>query len=362
MRTIYDLVDVAELTFTAREILERETDNRLRAFLPYREVADIDYRFVRAQRANRAASIRAFDTPAQRGRRPGATETRGSLPSISEILDLTESETLRLRRLAGTPVGQAIRDNIFGDAALTAQAVANRLELLRGEVLSTGRIAIDEGGVVAEIDYQVPQDLVVSAPIGWDVLADADPVTDLFGWLEAYNDAGNDGAGVLVTSTRVRGLMLRSPVLRELARGPGSATSIVTVDELNRILQAHGLPLVWTYDRKVEDADGVEHRVIPEGKVIFLPGDGDQARRLGETQMGVTEEAVAAAESSQVQLTADDAPGLMVVPLRQDHPPLTATLATCIGLPVLSDPSRVLIADVLSDPAGEGEGEGETQG
>jgi hypothetical protein len=348
MQIVYDLVDTAELTATVRAVIERETENRLRAYLPFRNVVDIDYRFVRVNRANHAASIRAFDTPAQRGRRPGATESRGSLPAISEILDLTESEKLRLRRIAGAGAGTiaaAIRDNVFADAATAAQAVANRLELLRGEVLSTGQIVIDEGGVNQVIDYEVPAELIVAAPVAWTDTVNSNPINDLFTWLEAYNDNGNDGAGVILTSDRVRNLLLRNEAVRQLAASSAGTPSIITPGVLNNVLEAHGLPPIVTYNRKVQDAAGVEQRVIAEDRLLFLPGTGDAGRRLGETQMGVTEEAVNAAEARR--LTLDEAPGLVAVTLKQDHPSLTAVLATAIGLPVLQSPSRLLSADVF---------------
>lgn len=347
MQIVYDLVDVQELTITARAVLERETQNRLRQYLPFRNVVDIDYRFVQTNRANHAASIRAFDTPAQRGRRPGASERRGSLPAISEILDLTESESLRLRRLVGdqTGIGGAVRDNIFADAAITAQAVANRLELLRGEVLSTGQIAIDEGGVLQTIDYELPAALNVAAAVAWTDTVNANIIGDLFTWLEAYNDHGNDGAGVILTSTRTLGLMLRNQGIQRIAFGPNASDRIVGPEALNQVLGAYGLPPVATYDRKVEDAAGVEQRVIAEDRLIFLPGAGDAARRLGETQMGVTEEAVNAVGARQIGI--DQAPGLITLPLKQDHPSLTATLSTGIGLPVLQAPKRLLTADVF---------------
>jgi hypothetical protein len=351
MRILYDLVDTRELTVTARAVLERERQNRLRQYLPFRNVTDIDYRFLQINRANHAASIRAFDTPAQRGRRPGGSERRGSLPAISEIIDLTESESLRLRRLVGDQNGLAgvVRENIFADAAIAAQSVANRLELLRGEVLSTGQISIDEGGVVQVIDYELPAELNVAAPVAWTDTVNADIIGDLFGWLEAYNDQGNDGAGVIVTSTRVLGLMVRNEGIQRIAYGPNASDRIVTPEALNQVLGAYGLPPVATYDRKVQDAAGVEQRVVAEDRLLFLPGTDDGGRRLGETQMGVTEEAVNAANEGPAarRIPIDEAPGLVAVTLKQDHPSLTATLATGIGLPVLQSPKRLLTADVF---------------
>lgn len=340
MRLVYDIVPPRLLTATIRQFPFGE--NRLQAFLPNRPVEDIDYRFTSGRRANRAARVRAFDTPAQIGRRAGLTESRGSLPSISDMLPLSESEHLRLRRLTGTE-GDLIRQGIFDDAYQAASAVANRIELLRGEALATGEIVIDEGGVQQAIDYGQPGDLQVAASTPWDDSA-ADILGDLLNWLEAYNDHGNDGAGTILTSTRIINLMLRNAEIRQLVHG-SNGPQIVSIDALNGTLQAHGLPPVAAYNRRVHDANGEAVRVISEDTLLFLPDTEDGQGRLGETQLGVPEEAVQAVQAQQ--MAREDAPGLIAVTLRQDHPVLTATLVTSIALPVIEQPDRFLSAGVL---------------
>lgn len=341
MRIVYDIVDTRQLTAVIRQFPFGE--NRLQAFLPNRSVEDIDYRFLTGRRTNRAATVRAFDTPARIGSRPGATERRGTLPSISEMLPLSESERLRLRRLTGTE-GDLVRQAIYDDAFTAASAVANRIELLRGEALATGRIVIDENGVQQEIDYGQPADLRVSASTAWSDPA-ADILGDLLTWIEAFNDHGNDGAGTLLVSQRVLGLMLRNEAIRGLVQTGPNAPAIVSIDALNQTLVAHGLPPVAVYNRRVEDANGNAVRVIPEGTLLMLPDTTDGQGRLGETQLGVPEEAVAAVNARAIPR--EDAPGLIAVTLQQDHPVLTATLVTSIALPVIDQPERFLSATVL---------------
>lgn len=335
MRNVFDLVDTRELVATVRSL--EFGRNELQRYLPNTEVVDIDFRLVRVDRLNRAAPIRAFDTPAPRGRRPGATELRGALPPISEILDLTESERLRLRRLiGGGDVAELIADAIFNDAAITAAAVANRLELLRGEALATGMILIDENGVLQAVDYEIPADNKVVAPVAWTGAADI--VNDFFTWQEQYVDEAGSGAVEAVMSTRARSLALRNAGVRDLV---GTAAPQATPQALNDVLEANGLPRIRVYDRKVEDATGVVQRVIPEDRVIFLPGDDE---RVGETQLGVTEEAVALVNARELDL--DDAPGLTAVVMQADEPVRTSTKVAGIGLPVIDRPEAVLTADI----------------
>jgi len=166
MRYIYDLMDFAELTAYARE---RVNDNRGRSllaqFLPDEYRASIEYRTIQARRANRAASIRAFDTPAQIGRRGTLKDVRGKLPPISQILPLSESEQITLRQIYGGPnadVAEVLEDAVFNDVDNVVTSVYNRIELLRGEVLSTGTILIPE--LQQEVDYGVdPLNIVAAA-------------------------------------------------------------------------------------------------------------------------------------------------------------------------------------------------------
>lgn len=337
MRNVFDLVDTRELVATIRSL--EFGRNELQRYLPNSEVVDIDFRLIRLDRLNRAAPIRAFDTPAPRGRRPGATEMRGALPPISEILDLTESERLRLRRLVGGgDVGDLIAEAIFNDAALSAAAVANRLELLRGEAMWSGMIVIDENGVAQAVDYEIPALNKVAAPIAWTA-TNADIVNDFFTWQEQYVDEAGDGAVEALMSTRARSLALRNAGVRDLV---GTSAPQATPQALNDVLEANGLPRIRVYDRKVEDATGVVQRVIPEDRVIFLPGDDN---RIGETQLGVTEEAVTLVNARELDL--EDAPGLVAVTMVSDEPVRTSTKVAGIGLPVIDQPNRILTADVF---------------
>lgn len=339
---VYDITDTRELTVTVRE-LEANQDDQLRPFLPSRSVEDLDYRIIEIDPTNRIAPVRAFDTPAPTGVRPGARERRGSLPPISIQYPLTEAERHAVRRLYGVE-GDAVARNVYNDAATGTRNITNRLELLRGEAMSTGQIVIDENEVNQAIDYGLPADNQQTAPTAWNTTdADGNYTADVLGNLLNWNEIyPGDGAGVMLTSKRVRSLMLQNQGIRDLLHVPSSLPS-VPQGQLGQVLDMFGLPSLQVYDRTVEDASGNEVRVIPENKVIFLPGQGSQ--RIGETQFGLTEEAVSLAQSRV--LAAAEAPGLVAVTLRSDDPVMTSTKVAAIGLPVIQRPRYVLYADVF---------------
>lgn len=344
MRNVFDVIDLRVATLAVRQLAF--PDNELQAFLPNVATEDIEYRLESTDRFNKAASVRPFGAPTPIIARPGVVETRGGLPAIGALLPVTESERIRARRLAGTPLADVVGPDATRLAAITARATANKAELFRGQVLSTGMIVINENGVDQVADFKVPAANKIVTPVAWTDTATADMPTDLFTALQAYVDSAGGPPGTMLTSSRVRGLMLRN----EAARGLFSPQpSIITPAQLQAQLDAYGLPPIRVNDRMIEDAAGVLQRVIPDNVVIFLPPAGSAA--LGRTQWGLTETGVLLASTANPFgggniLTPDSAPGMVTVTLVNDEPIYTAVKTDAIALPVIDNARSIVIMTV----------------
>ncbi|ROP45942.1 major capsid protein [Pseudokineococcus lusitanus] len=336
MRIVTDLVDLQGLTVDIRALAFPE--NALERHLPTVVGETVDYRLAEAGRYNQATVVRAFDTPAPLISRPGVVETKGGLPAISAMDVITETDSIRARRLNGLSNADAFAPTVPGSAARTTQAVQNKYELLRGQALSTGGISIAENGVVQAVDFGVPTANKFVRPVAWTNTS-ADIVNDLVTWHQQFIDSSGGPAGEIVTSSRVFQQVLRSPSVRALF---SPQPSVVTPDAARSILAAYGLPPIVTYDRRIEDAAGTLQRVIAEDRVVFLPGDG---ATVGQTQLGITAEAVELA--SRGVLEADLAPGLTAVTYVIENPVSTAVLTASIGLPVVQRPRSIVTATVL---------------
>lgn len=336
MRIVTDLVDLNAASIAIREIAFPL--NRLEAYMPTVERETVDYKLTQTDRFNQATFVRAFDAPAPIIGRPGVVETKGGLPAISALDVITETDAIRARRLAGVQNGDAVTANTNGTLARTTSAVQNKYELLRGQAISLGGIVLAENGVFQSVDFQVPSANKVTRSVSW-TNPSADILTELFAWHQAYIDSSGESAEVMLTSNKVWQLMLRNDAVRSLF---SPMPSIVTPDALNGILQAYGLPRVETYERKIEDVTGTKQRVIAEDRLIFLPGPDSP---IGETQMGLTEEAVTLTERGV--LTDDVAPGLVAVTYVNEEPVYKAAKTASIGLPVLQRKDALVTAQVL---------------
>jgi hypothetical protein len=336
---IYDLVDPQELIGFARAL---EFDQfQLAQFLPDNNITDIEYRFRRGNLTDQdAATYRAWDTEAAIAARQGAQRVSGELAPISRKVRLGEEERLRLNALQSGD-NSPIVDAVYNDAANMARAVRARAELARGQALSTGKVTINENGFVAEVDFGVPALNVVTAGTLFSNPA-ADVVVQSQAWMERYDEATNGmQPGVGLTSRKVLNNLLRNESFRALAATMAGAPQLITLQTVQSVLAAFGLPPLAPYDTRVR-VDGVTTRVIPDDVIIYLPPNGEN---LGETLWGVTAEALEMAGEGYI--TTQDAAGLIVAVEKTTDPVGTWTLATGISLPVIGNPDGLMVAKVL---------------
>jgi hypothetical protein len=315
MPIISDYVDPAALTAFVREV-PTQSNQILNTFLPDRVLPDIEAVIDSVTRVNRAAKFRSYDAETPIGQR-----------------DRT-----------GGQANQGLVDAIYNDAVTNTRAVRARMELARGDVLTDGKFTLtSENGLTLETDWGVPAGNLV-APAGdlWSVIATATPLADIRTWADTYTALNGEPPAVALTSRAVVSNMLRNAEIRGLAASLGGVPSIVTRAQLQTVLEAHGLPTIVEYDTQV-NVNGSDARVIPADRFIMLPQDPST---LGYTAWGITAEALELAGVSNPTIAFNDAPGLIGVVLKEGDPVRTWTKVTGVGMPVIVDPNRLMVADV----------------
>lgn len=330
---IIDLVpDLRPVILAARQM--RDDRNSLARFLPNVNVQAVSYRLGRRRRVDQTVPVRAIDAPATPIKRPGVLDVRGELPALTPIVDLSEqdltNEMVLAQQLAGLQVDwQPYVTAAAGQVALT---VDNTLELMRGQVLSTGKVSLTaEDGGTHEVDFEVPAANIITAAAVWDYNDPAAVFADYSAGAEQFLDASGSEAGVALTTAKMR-ILLVNAVQKLFPNAPVGST------ELNAYLANRNLPPVVTHDRILVGEDGTKSKVYPPGMITFLPSNDDP---VGRTELGVTQESV-----QQVQnrvLASAEAPGLTVVTLGQDNPVQRSVKGAAIGLPVLRDNEDIVI-------------------
>lgn len=349
---VYDLANPRELVGEARGTIVGLDQSRyvLSQWLPRQTDRTLEYRVTTASESVEAATFRAWDTESLIARRPGVTRVRGELPPLSRKIPLGEYERLQLEAGFGeglNPVEQAF----YNDARRMAAAVAARVEIARGQALYTGTVSFNEGGLSLSVDFGVPAEHLVTPVTVWSTVATATVVEDLITWIGVWT-ASNDGEqpAAILTSRRVLGYMLRNAQVRELLGSVAGAPAVVSLEGLNTVLSAYGIPPISTYEAQATNYLGTTARIIPDDRLIILPAPGGDTVGIGddgpvgETLFGVTAEALELQRNGF--LTRDELPGITAVTHFTSSPVRRWTEAVAVALPILSRPHRVLIADV----------------
>ncbi|OJY47607.1 major capsid protein [Pseudonocardia sp. 73-21] len=340
-----DYVDPAELTGYSRAALQDLEINRftLSRWLPHRIIDDLQFRFTAGgEGLTEAATFRAYDAESPIAARPGLTRVSGELPPISRKIRLGEYDRLRNARASS----DAIRNAVLDDSTRMARAVAARLELARGEALVSGQIALSENGVTGTVNFGRAGGNTVTAGVLWSTVATATPLQDMLSWQQAYIDENGEPPGAAVTSTQNLGYLLRSSEMRGLLAAQGVTPSIATQDGVAAVLQAYGLPPIYTYDARV-NVNGAAVRPIAVNKFLFLPAPVDpnspDGTDLGAVLLGTTAEAM---ELGYGLAPGVEQPGLVAGAYTTQDPVAIWTKAAAIGLPVLANPNLSFSATV----------------
>lgn len=340
-----DYIEPVELTGYVRAFLADQDRNRqdLDRFLPNRVIDDLQYRFTAGgEGLDEAAKFRTYDAESGIGSRPGVTRVTGELPPISRKIRLSEYDRLRQRN-----ADDAIVDGLYSDAERMTRAVAARMELARGDALVTGKVTINENGVVATVDFGRAAGHTVSAGTAWSDHTNATVLADLIAWFDTYVATNGVNPETLLTSTTVARHMQQNAEIINAISGSASGRSRITMTELNELLESESLPRISLNNAQVK-VDGSATRVVASDKVLLLPAPGDpddpDSTDLGTSLWGTTAEAL----QPEYGIEEGDLPGIVAGVYSTDDPVALWTKAAALGLPVLANPDLSFAADVLA--------------
>lgn len=211
--------------------------------------------------------------------RPGSKTHRFSPLFFKETDVLKESDML-MPRQAGT-LGGAL--DLSAEIARIAKARVDRTMLrVESTIWQTlkGHLVIDENGVKVDETFNVQTE---HASVDWDEFATAKPIEDMTALALKFRGTGAsiEGAEAYINQTTANWLMNNKNAddLRGF-QNPNFVALPYSLDEVNKIMIARGLPKFVVYDQGAYNAD------VPADFELFLE-DGDVViigkRAVGET-------------------------------------------------------------------------------
>lgn len=345
MAILFDApVRPGELTWFTREV-PLNAENTLLAAAPARTLTSNTINFGEIVKRNRTARYRSFDGRVHVSERDsGSTANVGLIP-LSTSTNMGEYERLQLEfaRTQGTNTA-ALANAIYDDATQLTREIQARLEQAWGDVLTDGKLTVNENGLVGfEADFGVPADHIVTAATVWSNPA-ALALTDYILWSDKYRTTNGVAAGVAQTSQKNIRLFLRNAEVIAAVYGAAAGRTTAKLTDVNDYLLGESLPVLGeAYDTQV-DIDGTLTRTIPDNRVVFRPVNFAD---LGYTAWGVTATSLELVNSAKVDLSFEQAAGIVGVVVKSDGVPFRQfTYVDAVAIPVLSDAKRLLIATV----------------
>lgn len=317
-----EIVSPDELTAFSRTAQEALDTSVLAGILPNLYQGEVRFSWRVNQTANDLAEYGEFDTEAPIGEGARSEEKMVRLLPVSRKVRLSEYEQVtdpdRVRQLADDKAESVVR------------FVINRLNLARGEALVDGGLALNENGLVQNVDFGRAAGQTLATPTTAWGAASADPVEDLRTWADTIADATGVMPTQLIVSSRIARVV--AGVLADAGYvNSGVAVSRTVVDE---VLASFDLPTLTVFDGRVGG-----QRIIPDDVALLAPAAGE----AGATVFAPTVES----QDPRFNLGVGDRSGIVSGLYREDDPPMGWVLGKAVALPILANPDTTLSAKVL---------------
>jgi hypothetical protein len=277
------------------------------------------------------AQVHALDSEARIGDRPNYKELELEKFFIKEKLN--QGERLEyFKRDGGQEDG--IIDFIFDDASNLVSRVITRTEAMNMELLSTGKLTINENNVSIEVDYNLPEDNKV-------VFSDwSNPAHSIINDLvQLQKVAKSHGKTLLraITSDKIIGYMMNNNAIK--AFWANKENPITQKAMLSWILSNYDIEFISNDEFYKTSATGTtKKRFFDEDTITFLSTRGN----LGEGLYAPTPE--------ELKLMANKTSDKMLVTITQwesEDPATTWTKASAWYVPVIKDINGMFVAKVV---------------
>ena len=258
---------------------------------------------------------------------------------IKDSKYITEDEIVKLQNPRTTAEEQEVLNKIFNDVDLTIESVYKRINMMRFEILQTGKLTLDENGVKGVIDYHMPEahQETLKTAARWSE-ATANPLENLDKWVDTIvNDTGINPTRMLMDKATSR-LLLNSEAVRKGIYGV-NASIVPSLTNLNDFLTQRDLPTIAVYNEKYRLADGTVTPLIKPNTVILMP-----ETKLGNTNFGLTAEEVELPAVSNLEVRNQDF--ITSVIYRRVDPVARITKSVARAIPSFEACNQVFVATV----------------
>lgn len=271
------------------------------------------------------ASVHAFGTKAEERTSSEVSFDIQDMMLVKQRYVLKEKDLLMLEQPSGNAIIEELKTKWYGDVGAMVNAVLNRFEAMAGEVLTTGKLNINENNFKGTIDYKRPKDLTSIFNLKDDSV---NPLDSLEEFMDIVEDIGDERPTRLLTHPKQIREFVRHPLVKKSFYGL-DYERLIPLSEINNILRLNGFPDIVRYDKKFKriKKDGTYSKgqlILPDNAWYFLPG-----HKVGDIFHGPT------AEGRQMRKHGIDTSQIGYVTTtytEETNPPTEAVGASATGL------------------------------
>ena len=252
----------------------------------------------------------AFDVQATfRDRLSVETRTQ-TMPFFKEGMRVDEKIRQQLLNLASAGNAQVLAPlvrNIFDDTSNLLRGARVTRERMVMELISTGKIAINNNGVAMEYDYGIDEDYQkVKAAKAWSDTENSNPLKDMRDWVEDFKIRYGVTLGYAVMTSKTFSYIANNKnVIKQLYPTVTDPSGLMIRNEQVKqlVLDTVGVRILINNNIYATQVRGANKKFFPDNVVSFLPDSGV----LGNMVFGTTPEEVdllnSALTSAKVQIT-----------------------------------------------------------
>lgn len=291
------------------------------------------YELLQGNEIRVSALVHALDSEARIGDRPEYEEFKVSLFLIKEKIDQGEELRKRIKDNGMSTEERAIVTALYNDIANEISKVLVGFERRACELLSTGKIVIDENGAKKEVTMGFNAETNKIDFAGW-----ADPDHDIIADLLALQEASNYTIVRQILSKKVLGYILNNNKMKAIATADtqqGYLTKDYALKYIARVTEIEMITDDRTY--KLAYNDNKKYRFFKEDVIISLTTKGE----VGKTFMTSTPTEDANKTNQKYGFVA-------VHQWVTDDPYTSWTKAEGVGVPVIADINNTLFLSTIS--------------
>lgn len=296
-----------------------------------------------------------YDAKARLREKTGFEGVSTEMAFFREAMRIGEKDRQQLNLLLSQPestMALPIIKNIYNEAGRLVEGVRVQAEIMRMQLLTTGKIDITSADGRAKYTYDYGQTHLFKcdhARAAWGPTGDlADPVLDIIAWCDAMEDERGTRPTRLVMNRNTFLKMVRCPQLHKMMYPDDSASNyFVSESQYKAFIEEVTGCSIYVYSKKVSNLDhgtglasATPVQLIPDDKVVILPSG-----TVGKTRYGTTPEESDLMSGTDAQVSIVNQ-GTAVTTYKEKHPVNVVTIVSAVMIPSFEGIDDCAVADV----------------